>query len=302
MPRPYAGIYLPHHSQFFQETPRLLCYNGPGGVSFMKRKLFAAAALAAVLAALYCNYAIDPEDWTVSSARLPAAFDGLRVTLLTDVHRSEFGTGSARLLDAVAESAPDLIAVSGDLADEVTDRSMLEPLLTGLVQIAPTYYVTGNHEWGRDDTEDLLTQIAACGVTVLHNGYVLLEREGQTLVLAGAEDPNGYRDQETPEELTARIRSEVGGDPYILMLYHRNDSLDLWSGLEVDLVLAGHGHGGGVRLPVVGGLLGVDRRLFPDNCEGLYTAGRTTLAVSRGLGGARLWNRPHLPTIVLRTE
>jgi hypothetical protein len=70
--------------------------------------------------------------------------------------------------------------------------------------------------------------------------------------------------------------------------------------LQPDLVLAGHGHGGVIRLPFLGGLLGVNRKFFPKDCEGLYTAGRTTLAVSRGLGGARLWNRPHLPTVVLR--
>lgn len=258
-------------------------------------------ALAAVLATVYCNFSLDLEDWTVSSARLPAAFDGLRVTLLTDLHGAEYGRDSQRLLDAVARSHPDLIAISGDLADEATSLDMLDPLLRGLVQLAPTYYVTGNHEWVRDDTEALLDQIAACGVTVLRNEYVVLEREGQSIVLAGTEDPNGYRDMETPSHFMERIRAEQGEDAYVLMLYHRNNSLALWSALGADLVLAGHGHGGVIRLPFVGGLLGVDRQLFPDDCEGLYTQGRTTLAVSRGVGGLRLWNRPHLPTIVLTT-
>jgi len=264
------------------------------------RRALAAAALLTVLSTLYCNFAIDAEDWEVRSARLPAAFDGLRVTLITDVHGVRFGENSGRLLAAVEAERPDLIAICGDLADETTDRTMLDPLLTGLCALAPTYYVTGNHEWGRDDTEDLLTQIAACGVTLLRNDYLCLERDGQTLVLAGTEDRNAYADMETPEQLTARIRRDVPGDPYLLMLHHRNDSLALWAGLEADLVLAGHGHGGVIRLPFVGGLLGVNRQFFPKDCEGLYTAGRTTLAVSRGLGGLRLWNRPHLPTVVLR--
>ena len=129
---------------------------------------------------------------------------------------------------------------------------------------------------------------------------LLLERDGQTIVLAGADDPNAYRDMDTPADLLTRIRAEVPGDPYVALLYHRNNSLSLWSSLQPDLVLAGHGHGGVIRLPLVGGLLGVDRQLFPKDCEGLYTTGRTTLAVSRGLGGVRLFNRPHLPTIVLK--
>lgn len=266
------------------------------------RKLFSAALLAVILAAVYCNFSLDAEEWTVVSDRLPGAFDGMRVTLLTDLHGARFGEDSRRLAEAVDKSRPDVIAICGDLADEFTDRTVLDPLLRRLTAIAPVYYVTGNHEWVRDDTEDLLAQIADLGVTVLRNDYVTLEREGQTLILAGAEDPNGYRDMETPAELTARIRRETGSDPYTLMLYHRNDSLDLWAGLETDLVLAGHGHGGVIRLPVVGGLLGVDRQFFPDDAEGLYARGRTTLAVSRGLGGIRLFNRPHLPTIVLKGD
>ena len=267
-----------------------------------RKKYWLAAALLGVLATIYCNYAPDLEDWQIQSSRIPAAFDGMRVTLVTDIHGAQFGTGSQRLLHAVADSRPDLIAICGDLADEVTDRTMLDPLLTGLTAIAPCYYVTGNHEWARPDAEDLLAQIAACGVTVLRNDYRLLEQDGQTLVLAGAEDPHGYADMEQPDHLVNRIRQECGGDPYLMMLYHRNNQLDLWAGLDADLVLAGHGHGGVIRLPFVGGLLGVDRTFFPKDCEGLYTEGRTTLAVSRGLGGLRLWNRPHLPTVVLRSN
>lgn len=271
-------------------------------MSKKRKKSVLALALAAVLATVYCNFSLDLEDWIVSSPRLPAAFDGLRVTLLTDLHGAEYGQDSQRLLDAVAKSRPDLIAISGDLADEATNPDMLDPLLKGLVRLAPTYYVTGNHEWVRRDTEALLDRIAGNGVTVLRNEYVVLERDGQSLVLAGTEDPNGYADMETPAHFMARIRAEQGEDAYVLMLCHRNDSLEMWAELGPDLVLAGHGHGGVIRLPFMGGLLGVDRRLFPDNCEGLYTKSRTTLAVSRGAGGLRLWNRPHLPTVVLTTE
>lgn len=265
------------------------------------KKLLLGLTAAAVVAALACHYTLEREDWEICSPRLPEAFDGLRVTLLTDIHGRSLGKDSRKLLEAVEASKPDLIAICGDLADEATDRAMLDPLLTGLADIAPTYFVTGNHEWKRPDRFAVLKQIAACGVTVLRNNYVTMVRDGQTMVLAGADDPNGYRDMEQPGDFLARIRQEQGGDPYVLMLYHRNDSLEMWSRLEPDLVLAGHGHGGVIRLPGIGGLLGVDRHFFPDDAEGLYTRGRTTLAVSRGLGGVRLWNPSHLPTLVLRT-
>ena len=69
-------------------------------------------------------------------------------------------------------------------------------------------------------------------------------------------------------------------------------------------VLAGHCHGGVVRLPFVGGLFGTDRRLFPAWDAGLYRQGETALYVSRGLGYTnvhfRLFNRPEVAVIVLR--
>ena len=126
------------------------------------------AVAVAVCSALY-HGVLEPETWEVTSTRLPAAFDGLRITLLTDLHGKAYGPDYRDLVEAVADQQPDLIAISGDLADERTDRTTLPPLLTGLTQIAPTYFVTGNHEWVRDDTETCLKEFAALGVTVLRN-------------------------------------------------------------------------------------------------------------------------------------
>lgn len=264
-----------------------------------KRYLWAALVLIILLVTVYCNFALEVEEWTVRSNRLPEAFSGLRIALVTDIHGGQFGPNSKTLIEKVRGTNPDYIAISGDLVDEDSDLSMLEPLLNGLTEIAPVLYVTGNHEWKTEDPEALFQRIADCGVTVFRNDYLLLEKDGQTMILAGVEDRNGYADSETQVEFVARIREEVPDDPYIAMLSHRNTDLNLWSALEVDLVMSGHGHGGVIRLPFIGGLLGVDHRPFPNDAEGLYYNDPTILAVSRGIGGVRLWNRPHLPVIVL---
>lgn len=266
------------------------------------RNILIRLAAAALLIQIWCCAQFHKDEWEVASSRVPSAFDGFRITLLTDIHGTRFGKDSAQLLQAVASCAPDAIALGGDLVDRWSKEiQRLEPMLRGLCQIAPTYYVTGNHEWDRADTEALVDMVERCGVTVLRGSWVTLERDGQTVVLTGLDDPNGYADQTTPQELMEKIRGAVPGDPYIVTLYHRNTALELWSSLEADLVLSGHGHGGVVRLPIVGGLIGVDRDLFPDNCFGLHTKGRTTLAVSGGVAGVRVWNRPHIPTVVLKS-
>lgn len=240
---------------------------------------------------------------------LPQAFDGFKIVQLSDLHGHEYGEGNRGLLDRVRAESPDLIVITGDLIDQKGQLAMAPALAQGLAAIAPAYYVTGNHEWalGTGTVRELKGLLAQCGVTVLSNQFETLERDGAQIVLAGVDDPNGYADQTTPEELYARIQDKVPG-LFTLLLAHRNDRFGQYANAGYDFVMSGHGHGGIVRLPFVGGLIGTDRRLFPPWTSGLYTAGDSTLFVSRGLGnntvpyrGFRLFNRPELAVVTLKS-
>lgn len=272
-----------------------------------RRKTAVLLVLTALLAAgflLWGNCSLQTTETALVSPALPPAFDGLRIVELADLHGRVFGRGSRRLLAAVRRAEPDLICIDGDLFDEHTDLTMLPPLLRGLCAIAPVYYVTGNHEWRVPGLRGILAQMRACGVTVLQDDWRVLRRGEDALVLAGTDDPCGPAERKTPAELIADIRAEAGEAAFLLLLAHRNDQLPQWSALGVQAVLAGHCHGGVVRLPFVGGLFGTDRRLFPAWDAGLYRQGETALYVSRGLGYTnvhfRLFNRPEVAVIVLR--
>ena len=272
-----------------------------------RRKTAVLLVLTALLAAgflLWGNCSLQTTETALVSPALPPAFDGLRIVELADLHGRVFGRGSRRLLAAVRRAEPDLICIDGDLFDEHTDLAMLPPLLRGLCAIAPVYYVTGNHEWRVPGLRGILAQMRACGVTVLQDDWRVLRRGEDALVLAGTDDPCGPAERKTPAELIADIRAEAGEAAFLLLLTHRNDQLPQWSALGVQAVLAGHCHGGVVRLPFVGGLFGTDRRLFPAWDAGLYRQGETALYVSRGLGYTnvhfRLFNRPEVAVIVLR--
>ena len=239
---------------------------------------------------------------------LPREFDGYTIVHLSDLHGHEYGEDNADLLAAVREQKPDLIVITGDLIDQESQLQMIPALAKGLSAIAPTYYVTGNHEWGLGTAavKDLKNLLAQCGVTALSNQYEILERDGARIVLAGVDDPNGYADQTTPEELRAQIEYGAPG-LFTLLLAHRNERFDQYAAAGYDFVLSGHGHGGIIRLPFVGGLMGTDRQLFPERTSGLYRWGDSTLFVSRGLGnntvpfqGFRIFNRPELAVITLR--
>ena len=269
--------------------------------------------LAAALLAVWFVWqqeSIVTETYEVGSDRLPAAFDGLRIVHLSDLHGKQFGENNARLLEAVAGLEPDLIAITGDLIDREEQLAGVPALAAGLAAIAPTYYVTGNHEWAVRRVSELKQTLADWGVTVLTNDYVVLERAGERLVVAGADDPNGPADQKTAIQLRAEIAADLGEEVYTVLLSHR-DSVDDYAAWGYDLVLCGHGHGGIFRIPILDqGLLSTDRTLFPEYDGGLYELeGGTACVISRGLGSNtvpfrafRLFNRPDLPLVILRAE
>lgn len=266
-------------------------------------------AAAAVLIALFVrwdNTALQTVCFEPVFSGLPEGFDGCRLVVLSDLHGAEFGEGNQALFDAVAEAAPDYIFYLGDLEDQFRGASpgYAEAVAKGLSAIAPLYYVTGNHEWAIGGVPALKKRLEASGAHVLTNRFITLERNGDAVVLAGIDDPNGYADQKTPEQLAAEVYA-AHGDPFWLLLAHRNNAFARrYSLLGADLVLSGHGHGGIIRLPFTDGLLSTERTFFPSYTAGLYEENGSVLFVTRGLGNSgpslRLFNRPEVAVVTLR--
>ena len=260
------------------------------------------------------NSSIETDAFIFSSARLPNGFDGARVVQLSDLHGKAFGKNNERLFAAVEAARPDHILITGDLVDRATDDPVGCAASVGaaLSAIAPTCYVTGNHEWGHGPAmvERLKAALRENGVTVLSNEVLPWERGGDTILLAGVDDPNGYADQKTPAQLAADIYAEYG-DPFWLLLAHRNNIFNGgYCRLGADLTLCGHAHGGIWRLPFTDGLIDATLTLFPSFTSGFYhctdegCAGAEVF-VSRGLGNSprlvpRLFNRPQVAVITLK--
>lgn len=239
---------------------------------------------------------------TISVTSAPDGFAGYRIAVISDLHGKEFGEDNEKLIDYVRDLEPDLIAVTGDLIHDQDQMAMVKPVAKGLASIAPTYYVTGNHEWAAKVVPELEELLEACGINVLSNEYVMLTEGGDQIALLGAEDSNGYADQMTVGELANQVRQEQG-DVYTILLSHRNNHYDQYQQARVDLTLAGHAHGGLIRLPTTDGLIGPKRELWPQYTAGLYDLSYGQMVVSRGLGNQfpcfRLFNRPDVPLVVL---
>ena len=257
-----------------------------------------------VLAALVLDsrFRIVKTEYSLHYTELPAQFDGLRIVQVSDLHCESFGKGNEKLLAKVRKAEPDIIVITGDIIDRDGEENYARELFTALAEIAPSYYVTGNNEWALDNTGAMLELIRSCGVRVLQNQYVLLERGGGYIALVGLDDPCGRADMEKPEEVMARLRAEQG-DIFTVLLNHRNKPPEELYSLGADLVFSGHAHGGLIRLPFTDGLMDASRTWFPKYTSGVYEYGGMKLVVSRGLGNSvivpRFLNNPHLPVAVL---
>lgn len=275
-----------------------------------RRRLWKWLLLCAVCAGFFwwSNHALQTERFTFASSRLPAGFDGCVIVQLSDLHGAEFGEDNEDLIARVRTEEPDYIFLTGDLQDRYrrTPRSYSAALGRALAEIAPTFFVTGNHEWAFPDVREMKRELREAGVTVLTNEYVTLSRKGDSILLAGIDDPNGFADQKTPEEVAEEVR-QAAPDAFWLLLAHRNNYFEKeYSRLGADLVISGHGHGGLIRLPFTDGLVSVERSLFPSYTAGFYNIHGRDLFVSRGLGNSgrtfRLFNRPEVVVLTLERK
>lgn len=245
---------------------------------------------------------LEISRYEVASQKLPESFDGFKIVQLSDLHGAEFGEDGMELVDKVGSLEPDMIALTGDFVTDEGDLAAVEKLAARLVKLCPVYFVSGNHEFGSGLAVKVRNILERAGVKYLSNEYLTISRGEDGILLGGVEEPLAYADMLSPDELAQKM-NDAAPDAFKILLGHRNYWMTEYPELPVDLIFCGHAHGGLIRIPGVGGLIGTDRRLFPDFDAGEYNNGRYTLIVSRGLGNSvpipRVFNRPEIVCVEL---
>ncbi len=264
----------------------------------------AGACAALFLWTLWGNSALTVTMYSITAPGIPTSFDGYRIAQISDLHNASFGPDNRALLERLQEAEPDLIVLTGDLVDSYhPDPEVSLSFARQAVSIAPTCYVTGNHEARLPDYAALRSELENAGVTVLENQRVALERDGASIQLIGLQDP-AFTTVSALQNTLSGLCDPSGG--YQILLAHRPEYVELYSACGVDLVFSGHAHGGQFHLPWVGGLFAPGQGIFPTYDAGVYTQNDTTLVVSRGLGNSlfpfRFNNRPELVVAELHPE
>lgn len=256
---------------------------------------------------LYGNMAIQTTVYEIPIDAEYAGMDGFTIVQISDLHNAEFGKEQERLLQIVAEQEPDLIAVTGDLVDSShTDFDVAMDFMKQAVEIAPVYYVTGNHEgWLGAAYDTLEVQMEQAGVTVLSDTMYLQQHGETNYCLAGVMDPDMPGNNIVMTKDAVGVLLEDAKD-YSILLSHRPELFETYVEAGADLVLTGHYHGGQFRIPFIGGVYAPGAGFFPEQTEGTFTEGGTTMVVSRGLGNSvipvRINNRPEVVVVRLQAE
>lgn len=250
------------------------------------------------------TYRLEVKHYTFAAPDVPAAFDGLQIAFITDVHRSIFFTHGRieRIADRVNDLEPDLILLGGDYVYGSTSYgdSCFEAL-SRLRAPLGTYAVLGNHDYrvhdsdGRDPTR-VLSAIEKTEITHLRNEGVWLEQAGERIRLGGAADFWGDEPALDP------VIAGTSTDDLVILVSHNPDYAEELPAGAVDLVLAGHTHGGqvtffGLWAPHVPSEYGQRYR------TGLVRTDAATVVVSNGVGvifpSVRFFARPQIVVVTL---
>ncbi len=261
-----------------------------------------AAAIASVPYLHQQSTELEASHYIFRSPKLSGPLEGFRITQISDLHNRSFGAGNFRLLALTEAQLPDLLVITGDLTDSY--RPNLQQALdtaARLAKIAPCYYVTGNHElrMERNKLKDFLRALENVGVTPLRGEAVTLGL-GMGFRLLGVDSNQANR------ELLQRLMENRPPEELNILLSHKPHYARFYEKAGVDLVLAGHAHGGQWRLPGLGGLYAPGQGPLPRYTAGMYRLGNTVMCVSRGLAGfpflPRIENQPEIVTVILRGE
>ena len=228
--------------------------------------------------------------------------------MLSDLHSYVYGGDQLPLLQRVADEKPDLILLCGDIIDDKKPQSGAMLLLAGIVELAPCYYVSGNHEYWSGDPQGIFSLVESYGIRVLRNEWENVQIGTADIIICGADDPARYGGR-TPKtygndviyrRMLARF-DRVQTDRFRILLAHRPEYMEEYASHAFDLALCGHAHGGQWRIPyVLNGLIAPNQGFFPAYAGGRYDLDGMVGIVGRGLmldWKPRLFNPPEIVTV-----
>ena len=222
------------------------------------------------------SFRVHKVECEVTLPAMPRALDGLTLVQISDLHFSRcYRRDFFELVaDEAARWDADLVAFTGDLLDDEATLDWVEPVLSRLRGKFGQFAILGNHDH-RLRPGRARRALRRAGYADLDGRWARVDVDGSTLALGGTSEPWGPALNYAAMPADADLR---------LVLSHAPDQFPRARARGVDLVLAGHNHGGQIRLPVLGPLL-MPSRYSRHFDRGFFRSGDALLYVSQGVGG-----------------
>ncbi|MFW5896545.1 MAG: metallophosphoesterase [Bacillota bacterium] len=234
----------------------------------------------------------------IGISSLPPALDGTRILHISDLHSRSPHNLTVDIPAALGDRSFDLACITGDFIDN--DLEQLPPaldLVRSLGRRAPVITVLGNHDWPPGGRH-VVAELEYAGAVHLENESAVVGFDDFEFPVVGISDAySGYDD-------VAAGFEDVEGE-FALVLTHDPKIFGDIARSHPSVVLAGHTHGGQIRLPLLPTLYAPGAGFFPEYGEGVYREDGSVMYVSRGIGASgplpfRFWNRPEITIITLR--
>jgi len=237
--------------------------------------------------------------------KMPADLSGLRILQISDLHSNNEKKMNLDIWKTVDALDFDIAVMTGDMVTgEFEELTPHMEKLAALAARVPTFFVMGNHDyWHYHKMKRFMESI---GVTVLADSFCEVEYNGEMFTMIGTLDGYHYRRNGGFDSLHEMMAE--AGEGFRIVLTHQPQVFDELKSYAPDFVVAGHTHGGQLRLPFLPTLYAPGQGLFPKYGDGFYTDEATgaQLYISRGIGTTtfpiRFYNRPEITVFTLLNE
>ena len=241
--------------------------------------------------------------YKVNSSKIKGS---IRIVVASDLHNMEFGENNEELIKKIVDLKPDIIAITGDMVNkDNVDVEVCLRLCERLREIAPVYYVYGNHEGTLiyEKGSQLPKLLRERGITILENASASININGNLIEIGGTSSSIKLYERYA-KDFIEDFQMKEG---YKILLCHFPDLFyDILYDVDVDLAFAGHYHGGIIQIPGMGGLYSIEYGFFPRYCSGMFSLKNAKLVVSRGLGESRqiprINNQPEIVVVDVMGE
>ena len=278
-----------------------------------RARIIVALLIIAVVAVFATNWYMNKNAYasyyTYTSDNLPSEFDGYKIAVISDIHNSRYYD---KIIEQLDEQSPDLIVFSGDMVQQpASDLKSTVKIAESQKGKCKMYAVFGNHEAenGAVIRENIASELEENGISVLANSSADIEIGDSKIRLIGIEDVGQkiFEDEEI-DKIKNAVESNIADEAFNILICHRASLYPKLKDLPVDLIISGDLHGGVIRLPFVGGLIGEgEEKFLPEYTSGEYKEGDDSaeMIVSRGcdynIKKMRIFNPPDIPIITLKT-